>query len=219
MRYAFITLLCFAFSVSILNAQVDKSKNKSIKISAIDSSDAPNKSIAVKPSAIVAPTNKKNNTPLNFEPKSGTSRKRSGVNFSDRSRLPLPAWNIRQKFGEDVKNISKYEKDYFLGSLNTKSRFFRIKCRDHEYVDGDRIKLFVNGEVIVPNITLGGSFYVIDIKLKEGHNTIEFEALNEGSSSPNTAQLQVLDENGILVASNQWLITTGYKAQLRVFKN
>ena len=76
----------------------------------------------------------------------------------------------------------------------------------------------VNNAVIHPNLTLRGDFYTIDIDLKEGFNTIEFVALNEGSSRPNTAQLRVYDEHGKLLASNRWLITTGYKASLTVQK-
>ena len=52
----------------------------------------------------------------------------------------------------------------------------------------------------------------------EGYNNIEFVALNEGESSPNTAQLSVFDENGNNLSNNKWLIMTGYKAKLVVFK-
>ena len=33
-----------------------------------------------------------------------------------------------------------------------------------------------------------------------------------------TAQLSVFDENGVNLSNNKWLITTGYKARLVVFK-
>lgn len=217
MRQAILIILLITIS-NQLHAQVDRSTKKSIKIEAIDTSDVPNKSIAVKPTPVLGITNKKDK-PLDFKTAKATSRKRSGVDFSNNSKLPLPQWDIHQKFGKDTRNTSKFKKDFFLGSLNTKSKYFRIKCRDHEYVDGDRIKLLVNGEVIIPKITLVSSYYIIDVDLKQGQNTIEFVALNEGSSSPNTAQLEVYDENENLVTANQWLLTTGYKAQLRVFKD
>jgi hypothetical protein len=60
--------------------------------------------------------------------------------------------------------------------------------------------------------------YIIDIELKEGLNTIEFIALNEGSSSPNTAQLKVYNESDNLIGSGQWLLTTGRKASLIVLR-
>ena len=77
-------------------------------------------------------------------------------------------------------------------------------------------KLLLNNSVIHPNITLRNSGYTIDIKLKDGLNTIEFFALNEGTASPNTAELKVFDENSAIIGSGQWLLTTGYKARLIV---
>lgn len=76
----------------------------------------------------------------------------------------------------------------------------------------------VNDVVIHPNLVLYGDFYSIDIDLKDGFNTINFIALNEGESSPNTAQVQVLDPDGNILASNRWLIRTGYKASLVIIK-
>ena len=76
----------------------------------------------------------------------------------------------------------------------------------------------LNNSTIHPNITLTSSFYVVDIDLDEGYNNIDFIALNEGDSSPNTAQLVILDENGVQLSNKKWLISTGYKAQLVVYK-
>ena len=76
----------------------------------------------------------------------------------------------------------------------------------------------LNNAIVHPNILLSGAFYSIDIDLKEGFNTVNFIALNEGESSPNTAQVKVVDENGKVIASNNWLIRTGYKATLIILK-
>ncbi len=62
------------------------------------------------------------------------------------------------------------------------------------------------------------TLHSIDIDLKEGFNTINFIALNEGLSSPNTAQLKVFDADGNQIASNKWLIRTGFKASLIIVK-
>ena len=78
--------------------------------------------------------------------------------------------------------------------------------------------MVLNKATIHPNITLRNSGYTIDINLKEGLNTIEFYALNEGNSSPNTAELKVIDTFGAIIGSGQWLLTTGYKARLIVLK-
>jgi len=131
-------------------------------------------------------------------------KKTSGIDMTAKSNLIKPTWDIKQKFSEGQKDVSKFGRDHYLGDIKTKSKYIRIKCRDHEYVDGDRIRLFLNKAIIHPNITLTGSFYTIDIELEDGLNTIEFEALNEGLSSPNTAELKIYDENNVLLSSNRW---------------
>ena len=72
---------------------------------------------------------------------------------------------------------------FFWETLETRSNYVMIKCRDHEYVDGDRIRLMLNGSVIHPNIILNSSYYSVDIDLEDGYNNIDFVAL-EGQSSP-----------------------------------
>ena len=81
-----------------------------------------------------------------------------------------------------------------------------------------RIRLILNGSIIHPNILLSSMFFVVDVDLDEGYNNIDFIALNEGDSSPNTAQLLVLDEFGKELSNKKWAISTGYKAKLVVFK-
>ena len=45
-----------------------------------------------------------------------------------------------------------------------------------------------------------------------GFNKIDFIALNQGSSGPNTAEVRVYNENGDLVSANQWNLATGVRA-------
>ncbi len=61
---------------------------------------------------------------------------------------------------------------------------------------------------------LDGEFKGFDVKLKKGVNRIDFEALNEGMASPNTAEFQIFDEKGKIISSNNWNIAQGYKATI-----
>lgn len=205
--------------LGVIQAQVNDSQ-RSIKIDPIDSLKQKQlKKFSIKPPKQAhGLTNKNFNYSLNLKPLADFTKKRKGVDISDNSRLPSPEWKINQRFSEDYKDVGRFAKDFNLGNLKTTSKTIVLRCRDHEYVDGDRIKLMVNNATIHPNLTLRGDFYTIDIDLKEGMNTIYFIALNEGTSSPNTAQLQVLDPEGNVLASNRWLIRTGYKASLTVYK-
>lgn len=142
-------------------------------------------------------------------------RKRSMSDLEQREKDVLVSkyWN-----GSDA-SIKKFQTSLELGKLETSSKSIRIICRDHSYVDGDRVKLYVNEEVIRRSITLRGGYYSVDVNLKEGFNRIDIEALNQGSSGPNTAEFKVLDENGIVLADKEWNILTGYIATLVVMRN
>ncbi len=126
---------------------------------------------------------------------------------------------IDPKVGEkEKKGSKKHYGDQYLGDVKTNAKFIGIVCRDHEYVDGDRVKIYLNGEVIEPNILLSGSFKGVNIDLAKGFNRIDFEALNQGSSGPNTAQVVVADEKGEVIHNNKWNLSTGSKASLIVVK-
>ena len=119
---------------------------------------------------------------------------------------------------EKEKNSNNYLGDAYLGDIATVSDAANIVCRDFEYVDGDRVRIMVNDEVVVQNLTLDSSFRGINLKLGEGFNKIDFIALNQGDSGPNTAELRIYDDNKKLISSNQWNLATGAKATLIIVK-
>ena len=212
--YKFKSLYILIFSVSIANSQIETAQ-ESLTIKAAElAKKNDNSSNLLKLSPVKGLTNKNVKISMGIPPIDGFAKKEQGIEI--KRDVVDPTWDIKQQFSENQKNSSKYSKDFYLGDIKTKSKFIRIVCRDHEYEDGDRIKLVLNNIVIHPNIALRNSGYTIDIKLKEGLNTIEFFALNEGTASPNTAELKVYDENSIIIGSGQWLLTTGYKARLIV---
>jgi hypothetical protein len=197
-------------------SQIDKSEeNYSLNIPALDEIKL-SKEYPIKLSPVVGLTDKGFSITMNIKPIDGFAKKKYGITKT--RDVVDPTWEIKQQFNENQKNTSKYDRDYYLGDIKTKSKYIRILCRDHEYEDGDRIKLMLNKAIIHPNITLRNSAYIIDIELKEGLNTIQFIALNEGSSSPNTAQLKVYNESDNLIGSGEWLLTTGHKASLIVLR-
>ena len=191
---------------------------KIIEIKSLDTNAINKSSFSLKKIETRGLTNKKKNNFFNYNLDIDISKKENVIDITNTTDLVTPTWEIKQKFNEGGQNKSKFKADYYLGDIETKSEYIIIKCRDHEYVDGDRIKLMLNNSIIHPNISLTSTFYVIDIDLDDGYNNIDFIALNEGDSSPNTAQLVVLDENGVQLSNKKWLISTGYKAKLVVYK-
>jgi hypothetical protein len=214
MRYK-LFLLIFIYINYLSYSQQDTSV-KTLIIKSLEDNEIPINTFPVKVPLVRGLTNKLVIPFFNYN--LNNALKKPDLDITKKTDLVTPTWDIKQTFKEGNSTSTKFRKDYYLGELETDSKYVIIKCRDHEYVDGDRIKLLLNNIVIHPNITLTGSYYTIDIDLIEGYNNIEFVALNEGESSPNTAQLSVFDENGVNLSNNKWLITTGYKARLVVFK-
>lgn len=125
---------------------------------------------------------------------------------------------IEKKWAEDAKPKEGFGDDQYLGDFKTGGKFIEVYCRDDQYVDGDKIRVFLNGEMIHSSITLGAGWTPILLTLKKGFNTIEFEALNQGSSGPNTAAFSVMDDRGLIMNSNRWNLLTGSKASMIVVK-
>lgn len=115
-------------------------------------------------------------------------------------------------FTKDKEEKPEYGKDQYLGDFKTTAKIATFMYRDHEFVDGDMIRIYVNGDISIPQARLEGSFRGFDLPLESGFNKIDFEALNQGSSGPNTAQLNIYDEIGNLLASYEWNLLTGNKA-------
>lgn len=122
-------------------------------------------------------------------------------------------------FQKDKEPRPEFARDQDLGDVSTSGDFVQVKYRDHEYVDGDLIRVYVNGDVVQSRVFLGGSFSGFTLSLQPGPNRIEFEAINQGSSGPNTAELHVYNEKGFIISAKEWNLLTGYKATVLVIKD
>lgn len=111
-----------------------------------------------------------------------------------------------------------YRKNQYLGSFKTTSMTSKIRYRDAAFVDGDKIKVYLNNKIIEPEVVLNGDFKGFEIKLEKGVNRIDIEALNEGFASPNTAEFEVYDDKGVAAMVDQWNVGTGYKATIIIIK-
>ena len=126
---------------------------------------------------------------------------------------------IKKKWSKDNEIKEAYKNDQSLGNVVTQGKFVEVYCRDHQYIDGDKVQIFVNGVLVARSVTLHAGFQPILVTLQDGFNSIEFVALNMGSSGPNTAELRVLSEKGEQLAKKEWNLLTGAKAELIVVKN
>jgi len=208
-RFFFFCFLLMAFNVS---AQIDLSNTNSVKFDSSQSNIGSPTGFEIP--AVKAPTlsNTKNrNTPNNSnigkqEEKQIDMQNGDGlIEYTGTNKAP-------KYFTEDKEAKPEFGKDQYLGDFKTTAKSATFMYRDHEFVDGDMIRVYVNGDIVIPQARLEGSFRGFDVPLKSGFNKIDFEALNQGSSGPNTAQLNIYDEIGNLLASYEWNLLTGNKA-------
>ncbi len=88
---------------------------------------------------------------------------------------------------------------------------------DGSLVDGDRVDVFLNGVKVVDNHTLvGGVGTVFSLDLLSGFNELRVTALNEGTSSPNTAQLHLSDVT-VGAAVQSWRLLAGESGSLVIY--
>jgi hypothetical protein len=130
----------------------------------------------------------------------------------DRDVIGKRYWN-----NEDVTH-KKTKSAVSLGTVRSNTKTVKIECRDYSYVDGDRIRILQNDQIVSENIGLKGNFYVYYATLEPGYNKFDFQALNQGLSGPNTAELTVYDANGNILSSREWNLTTGEVATLGVLR-
>lgn len=143
-------------------------------------------------------------------------------NLNNKSILTQAKLN-EQRFMKSFKKINgqyiipKIDQD--LGSFRTDSKSVNIICRDYQYPDGDRVTIYINDIPVVYNITLRENYQKFNIPLDVGINKIVIEALNQGTSGPNTAAFKVYSDSGSLISSNEWNLATGAKATLLIAKD
>jgi hypothetical protein len=119
---------------------------------------------------------------------------------------------------DKIKDRLNAEKGNYLGDFKTKSGYVRIVCRDFGEFDGDKVSVYLNDQLIKDEVLLELSSKQITINLVKGFNKIQFQALNEGYASPNTAEFEMFDDKGNVITSNQWNLFTGDRATINITK-
>lgn len=220
----YFSFFVFLFLTASINAQID-SRNNSISIPAIES---PKDSLDSKSILPVKPIENQNtfkglttpNTTSQFNfPKKEFSMM-GGEVFGNpgelySKQLDKHMSNIREEMYLESKGS---EVDVYFGEIKTKSEFVLVQYRDHGAIDGDLIRVSVNDEIFEYRVYLIGSFKGFRLDLKEGYNKIDFLALNEGTSMPNTAHFRIIDDQEKVLASDRWSLSTNVKATINVVR-
>ena len=217
LKFKSLGLFSLFFLLVIVRVEAQDIPIKSIAIPAEKKKDEDKKP---EPQPVKIEPVKKEEVPTAEEP---ITIRKNKTEFSmfDNSDLLDPGEIFNEKWNKKaVQQGFKMEtmEDQFLGNFAITGNKANIRCRDHEYPDGDRVRVFVNGTVFIIDLLLTGNFKSFDVPLEPGINKIEFVALNQGESGPNTAEFQVFDDNGVLVSSKKWNLLTGVTATILLIK-
>ena len=208
-----------------INAQVDSSQETSTSIPAVEKekgTEAPTN--LLKAPGLTTPNTTKINGLSVPEQKELEASKREFSMFGEKFGNPAELYikQIKKHFeyteeGKEPINNGSTTNQY-LGDFKTKASKVNVIYRDHQYPDGDLIRVFINDDVVQPKVLLRSSFSGFKLDLIKGFNKIDFLALNQGESGPNTAEFQILDENDNIISSNTWNLATGVKATIILIK-
>lgn len=145
--------------------------------------------------------------------------KEEGIKFTTDTGLKTMTSDKAPKyFTKDKQVKDKYFRNQFFGEYSSDAKYVVLRCRDHEFVDGDRVRVYINDNMLIPNIRLGSGYQDFELFLDPGMNIVEIEALNQGTSGPNTAEFVIIDDDGALLFSNEWNLATGIRAKFIINK-
>lgn len=142
--------------------------------------------------------------------------------FNQQSNFLDPADRYTKKMNNSLKGEGSgdykiFRRNQYFGDFKTDSEFIQVAVRDPQAIDGDYVKIVHDGKVIYASIYLNASFKTLDIPLNKGFNRIEFVALNEGSSFPNTGAFLIKDK-GKPIYQEEWNLATGFNASFLIIR-
>jgi hypothetical protein len=109
-----------------------------------------------------------------------------------------------------------FNRDMNLGQFIVYTPKVNLDSRDYGAIDGDIVRVWVNGNMVTNHIYLDAKFQEVVLDLNKGVNIIEIEALNYGELSPNTGQFTFYDGNKEFVTNQYWNLGIGFKARILI---
>jgi hypothetical protein len=157
----------------------------------------------------------------NFPSTSKSIIEKKPIQFTQKWDFVNPGQPLQDKMNkrESDFNPQFVNKNQSFGEFRTKSEYVRICYRDYSAIDGDVVSIYTSDMMLVPTAILDMECHYMKLNLLKGANTINFKALNEGSSYPNTGELQIYDDQGQIITSNRWGLETGYVGTITIYKD
>lgn len=123
--------------------------------------------------------------------------------------------NVSVATALDTLSMSVVKKDENL-NVFAKTNEVIISVYDAGKVDNDRINLYVDGKLVLEDYAIAKAKKEIPITLLQQHVVVRVEAINEGTSAPNTVKVEIKD--GSRLISTRTSLKTGDQASLTLVK-
>lgn len=214
MKHFFLLIFFFAVTVN-LSAQTDGPKG-GMAIPKKKKNAAPEKpSLSNSGTFSIKPEKKQSNPIYQI---GGPQEQKSPMSTETRYVSRGPEFEDRVEIKQRRESSEPYKGNQYFGEFRSTAVYVQVMCRDFEYPDGDLIQVVVNDKVVIPEVLLVSEYKALNIPLEKGFNKIDFVALNQGSSGPNTAEFVVMDDKEKTITRNQWNLATGFKATVVLVK-
>ena len=144
-----------------------------------------------------------------------------GKSVFEKEQFASPAKGYTDKMNKQItdgKIYDYYKKDYLLATYKCSTKIAKFVLKDYGEPDGDVVRIYLNGEVVIDAMTLESGYREIKLDLRDGQNLLVIEALNEGAVSPNTAQFSIFNDKGEIVGNNLSGLLTNVKATIIINK-
>lgn len=116
----------------------------------------------------------------------------------------------------DTLTMSVVKKDENLNIFVNQSNV-TLSVYDSGKVDDDRINVYVNDVLVLENFAIAAEKKDIPLQLQGSTLNVRVEAVNEGTSAPNTVRVELKDGNELIRTRTS--LSTGEQAQLTLIKS
>jgi len=123
---------------------------------------------------------------------------------------------VSAKRAVDTLTMSVVRKDENL-NVFTKNKKVIVSIHDSGKVDNDRINLYVDNVLILENYTIKKEKKQIPIEITKQTTIVRVEAIDEGTSAPNTVKVEIQDGQSLITTRTS--LKTGETAALSLIKN
>ncbi len=94
-------------------------------------------------------------------------------------------------------NTGTSDPSTYQNTYSTQTKVIQLKVWDNADQDGDVISINHNGTWINENLMITNGGTILNLTLTPGHNYINFYAVNQGSSGPNTLSAQLMSGGAV----------------------